>query len=144
MRLVLVISPRVAHYVENLPLRPDMRVLEVGCGPGVAARVISHLLTTGTILAIDRSATAIAAAIAGSADEIASGRLEFRQAAVEDFALKPSDHLFDLAFAMRVGALDGRHPELEAKALARLKAALKADGLLLIDYQPPRRCKELG
>ena len=143
MRSVVGISSRIANYVDRLPLRSDMRVLEIGCGPGVAARLISQRLATGTVLAIDRSATAIASAISGSADEIAAGRLEFRQSAVEDFALELSDGLFDLAFAMRVGALDGRHPQLEARALAAIKAALRPDGLLLIDDQDARHGRDL-
>lgn len=133
------VSPRIAQYLAALPLRPDMAVLEIGCGPGVAAREIARMLTTGHILAIDRSAKAIGAAKAGSGPELDSGRLEFRQAAVEGFALAPGEARFDLAFAMRVGALDGRHPELEQAALARLKAALKPEGLLFIDNRPPIR-----
>jgi trans-aconitate methyltransferase len=138
------ISPRIANYVAALPLRPDMRVLEIGCGPGVAARAVSALLTTGTILAIDRSAAAIATATDGSADEIASGRLAFRRVAVEDFELQAGEQPFDLAFAMRVGALDGRHPELEARALSRLRAALSPDGILLIDDQKPLSGTDIG
>lgn len=138
------ISPRIANYVGNLPLRADMRVLEIGCGPGVSARAVSRLLTAGFVLAIDRSPKAIAAAKAGSKVEMASGKLQFCEVGIEDFALKPSDALFDLAFAMRVGALDGRHPELEAKALANIKAALKPDGILLIDDQPARSGRDLA
>jgi 2-polyprenyl-3-methyl-5-hydroxy-6-metoxy-1,4-benzoquinol methylase len=138
------ISPRIAVAIAALPLRPDMRVLEVGCGPGVAARAISRMLTTGNIVAIDRSAKAIEQAIAGSTAELASGRLEFRQAAVEDFILAPDEARFDLVFAMRVGALDGRHAELERQAMACLKAALKPDGLLCIDDRPPVRGRDIA
>lgn len=121
-----------------------MSVLEIGCGPGVAARQIAHVLIEGRILAIDRSAKAIAAAIAGSADEMATGRLDFRQVAVEDFVLLPGEAPFDLAFAMRVGALDGRHRELEAVALGRLKGALKPDGLLIVDSNMPIRARDIA
>jgi len=137
------ISPRLAACVAALPLRPHMRVLEIGCGPGVAARAIARLLTTGRIVAIDRSQRAISQAIAGSAPELATGRLEFRLAAVEDFVLAPSEAPFDLAFALRVGALDGRHPELEAAALSRIGSALRPEALLLIDDRPPIRAGDL-
>ena len=137
------ISPRIADFVAHLPLRPDIRVLEIGCGPGVAARAVARQLTTGHILAIDRSAKAIALATAGSAADLATGRLEFRLCAVEEFTLDPSDEPFDLAFAMRVGALDGRHPELEAAALARIRAALQPNGVLLIDDRPAIPASEL-
>ena len=137
------ISQRIAHGVARLPLRPGMRVLEIGCGPGVAAREVARLLTSGRSVAIDRSAKAIALAQAGSTAEIASGRLEFRQCAAEAFSLQPGEALFDLVFAMRVGALDGRHPELEAAALSRIKAALTPDGLLLIDGRAPVKGRDL-
>ncbi|MDN3719799.1 hypothetical protein QW131_13005 [Roseibium salinum] len=45
---------------------------------------------------------------------------------------------------MRVGALDGRHAELEKKqARARLKAALKPEGLLIIDSREPVRGRDI-
>lgn len=133
------ISPRIARHVEGLPLRPGLRVLEIGCGPGVAAREVSRRIGDGKIVAIDRSAKAIKLAVAGSATDLATGRLEFRNAAIEDFELERGEDRFDLAFAMRVGALDGRHPEAGQRALKRLKAALKPDGLLYIDGAAPIR-----
>ena len=136
-------SPRIAAAIAALPLRPDMRVLEIGCGPGVAARAVSRVLIAGKIVAIDRSAKAIAQAVAGSAEELESGWLEFRHVAIEDFVLDPGEPPFDLAFAMRVGALDGRHPELERQAMARLKAALQPGGLLVIDDRAPVRATDL-
>jgi ubiquinone/menaquinone biosynthesis C-methylase UbiE len=136
----MALSPRLAAAVSALPLRPGMRVLEIGCGPGAAAREVARRVGDGGfVLAIDRSAKAVAQADAGSADEIASGRLEFRQAAVEDFELRPDDAPFDLAFALRVGAFDGRHPEIEARALARVAAALRPGAELLIDGGDPLR-----
>ncbi|MHA6299418.1 class I SAM-dependent methyltransferase [Devosia sp. CAU 1758] len=131
------ISPRIVQAIAALPIRSDMRIIEIGCGPGVAARAISRMLTTGKIVAIDRSAKAIALAQAGSAEELAAGQLEYRHCAIEDFVLEADEPLFDLAFAMRVGALDGRHPKLQKEAMARLKAALRPDGLLCIDDRAP-------
>jgi cyclopropane fatty-acyl-phospholipid synthase-like methyltransferase len=82
------LSARLAEIVDALPLKPGMRVLEVGCGPGAMAREMARRLGgRGHVLAIDRSATAIAQAEAGSADEIAAGTLSFRRAAAETFAL---------------------------------------------------------
>ena len=57
------ISPRLAEIVEALPLRPGMRVLEIGCGSGVAARAVLERIGAGQVLAIDRSAKAIAQAM---------------------------------------------------------------------------------
>jgi ubiquinone/menaquinone biosynthesis C-methylase UbiE len=72
------LSPRLQGVVEALPLRPDSRVLEIGCGPAAAARAVAARLTTGHILAIDRSAAAISQARAAAHDEIASGRMSVR------------------------------------------------------------------
>ena len=47
--------------------------------------------------------------------------------------------MFDLAFAVRVGALDGRHPELEARARQRIADALTPHGRLFIDGGDPLR-----
>jgi SAM-dependent methyltransferase len=133
------LSPRLAAIVDALPLRRGIRVLEIGCGPGAAARAIAMRLDGGQITAIDRSAKAIAQAIAGSKRELATGRLVFRQAAIEDFELEEGERPYDLAFAIRVGALDGRHPEAGRRALQRIRKALKKGGRLLIDGGDPLR-----
>ena len=62
------LSPRLQAVVAALPLRLDSRILEIGCGPEAAARAVAARLTTGRILAIDRSAAAIAQARAAAAD----------------------------------------------------------------------------
>ena len=132
-------SPRLAEIVAALPLEPHLRVLEIGCGPGAAARAVAARLTTGHILAIDRSPAAIAQARKNAAAEIASGRLSVRQVAAEDFTLQPDEEPFDLVFAIRVGALDGRHPEAGQRALQRIAAATVPGARLFIDGGQPLR-----
>ena len=132
------VSPRIAEFVNALPLEPGLRVLEIGCGPGVAAREVSRRIGSGFILGVDRSSKAIDLALKGSAAEMAAGRLGFREIAIEDFQLGPELEPFDIAFAMRVGALDGRHPEAGKLAIARIKQALKFGGHLFIDGAPIR------
>jgi protein-L-isoaspartate O-methyltransferase len=122
---VVSLSPRLAAIVDALPLRPASRVLEIGCGPGAAARVVAERVSY--VLAIDRSAKAIAQARA------IPSAAEFRQVAIEDFVLEPGVAPFDLVFAVRVGALDGRHPG-EA-AMRRIAEATTADARLFVDGQ---------
>ncbi|WP_141576339.1 cyclopropane-fatty-acyl-phospholipid synthase family protein [Actinomadura sp. WMMA1423] len=133
------LSPRLAEIVDALPLAPGMRVLEIGCGPGAAARAVAARLDGGHIVAIDRSARAVAQAEAASAEEIAAGRMSVRRAAIEDFTLDAGEAPFDLVFAVRVGALDGRHPEAGRRALQRIGAVLAPGGRLLIDGGDPLR-----
>jgi cyclopropane fatty-acyl-phospholipid synthase-like methyltransferase len=133
------LSPRLAEIVDALPLTPHARVLEIGCGPGAAARAVAARLVTGHVLAIDRSAKAVAQALANSGNEIAAGRMSIRQAAAEDFALEPDEAPFDIVFAIRVGALDGRHPEAGRKALRRIAAAMSPGGRMFIDGGEPLR-----
>ena len=133
------LSSRLGAIVDALPLRAGLRVLEIGCGPGAAARAVAGRIGDGHILAIDRSASAIRQAIAASAAEIAAGRLAFRHVAVEDFVREEGEAPFDIAFAVRVGALDGRHPEAGRRALARIAAALTPAGRLFIDGGDPLR-----
>lgn len=61
-----------------------------------------------------QTANHIAQAHASSVDHVAKGRLLFRRVAAEDYILLPEDETFDIVFAVRLGALDGRHPELAA------------------------------
>lgn len=132
-------SPRLRKILDALPLAPGMRVLEIGCGPGALAREMARRIDSGYVLAIDRSPRAIAQAVAASQAEIATGTLRFRQVAVEDFQREEGEPPYDLAIAIRVGALDGRHPELEAEAHRRIAAALTTKGRLYIDGGDPLR-----
>jgi SAM-dependent methyltransferase len=122
-----VASARIREAVDALPLKAGIRVLEIGCGPGVAAREIVRRWPDVYVLGIDRSPTAIAQAIAGSQQEIAAGQLLTKEAR------------FHLAFALRVGALDGRHPTVGAIALPRIRAALVRGGRLFLDGGNPLR-----
>lgn len=131
------LSKRLGEVVEVLPLKKGIRVLEIGCGPGAAAREIARRIDPGHILAIDRSAKAIRQAITNAKNEIATGSLSFRQVAVENFVLVDNEKPFDIAFAVRVGALDGRHPELEKKALSNIARVLTKKGKMFIDGGNP-------
>jgi SAM-dependent methyltransferase len=133
------LSPRLAAVVDALPLWPQARVLEIGCGPGAAARAVAERLTAGHVLAIDRSAAAIAQARSTCAAEIASGRLALRRVAAEDLDLVDGEEPYDVVFAVRVGALDGRHPAAGELALRRIAAVTTAGARLFVDGGTPLR-----
>lgn len=129
----MTLSPRLRAAVDALPLRPGMRVLEVGGAPGAAAREVARRVHPGHVLVIDRSARGIELTRQACADEIDAGLLDVRRVAVEDAHLAPGETPYDLAFACRVGVLDGRHPERRQEALANLRAMLVPHGPILID-----------
>lgn len=134
------LSARLAEIVDALPLRPGQRMLEIGGAPGAAAKEVAKRIgPDGHILVIDRSAKGVALTERNAAAEIAAGVLSVRLVAAEDFELLPGESPFDLAFAVRVGAFDGRHPAKGRIARARVAAALAPGGRLLIDGGDPLR-----
>lgn len=131
------LSERLAEVVDALPLRPGMRVLEIGGAPGAAARAVARRLGNGHILVIDRSARGVALIERHASAEIAAGLLSVRHVAAEDFRPLPGEPPFDLAFAIRVGALDGRHPDAGKLARQRIAATLTPAGKLFLDGGDP-------
>ena len=101
-------SERLRSIVESLDIRPDDRVLEIGCGHGVAATLVCVRLSEGRLTAVDRSAKMIEAATRRNKEHVASGRAEFLVASLEELDL--GGRRFDTIFAVRVG-LFHRDPE---------------------------------
>src|ERR687893_1166397 len=95
------VSERLRSVVDKLDIRPDERVLEIGCGHGVAATLVCERLEEGHLTAIDRSAKMIQAATRRNAAYVEAGRAEFLVASLEDLDL--GDRCFDKIFAVRVG-----------------------------------------
>jgi ubiquinone/menaquinone biosynthesis C-methylase UbiE len=101
-------SERLEAVVDELGIRPDDRVLEIGCGHGVAATMVCERLEGGRLTAVDRSPKMIEAAARRNAAYVAAGKAEFLVQDLE--ALDLGDRRFDLIFAVRVGLFD-REPE---------------------------------
>jgi ubiquinone/menaquinone biosynthesis C-methylase UbiE len=108
------VSERLRRVVDRLGIQPDDRVLEIGCGHGVAATMVCERLETGRLTAIDRSRKMVEAAARRNAAHVEAGRAEFLVATLEDADL--GERRFDKIFAVRVG-LFHREPAL-ARALA--------------------------
>jgi len=126
---------RLLSVVEQLDIRPDDRVLEIGCGHGVAATLVCERLEEGHFTAVDRSAKMIQAATRRNAAYIEAGRVEFLVATFEDLDLE--DRRFDKIFAVRVG-LFHRDPE---RARSIVERWLAPGGAVFFD-QPTNRRKE--
>lgn len=142
--MAAALSTRLLGVVDALPLRPGLRVLEVGGAPGAAAREVARRVgDAGHVLVLDRSATGIELTRQNCAAELERGVLSTLCAPVEDFELPRGTALFDLAFACRVGALDGRHPALYEAALRSIGRALRSQGALYVDTGHPLHRIEL-
>jgi len=127
------VTGRLEAIVDRLELRPGDRVLEIGCGHGVAATLVCERLETGHLTAIDRSPAMIVAAARRNAEFVAAGRAEFLVAALEDVDL--GERRFDVAFAVRVG-LFRSEPERARELVARW---LAPGGHVLAVFDPPAR-----
>lgn len=136
----MTLSDRLAAVVADLPLRPGLRVIEVGGAPGAAARAVAQRVAPGGhVLVLDRSAKGVDAVRRTCETEIEAGLLSVRTTTVEAAALAPGEQPYDLAFACRVGVLDGRHPAGYAAAVAALRAMLRPGAPILIDTGSPLR-----
>ena len=133
------LSPRLSEIMDALPIRPGMRVLEIGGAPGIAARAIVERIPEVHVLVIDRSEKGVAQMERLATAEIAAGRMSVRCIPAEEFELAPGEAPYDLAFAIRVGALDGRHPRAGEQVRDRMSAALVKGGKLLVDGGDPLR-----
>ncbi|GII04180.1 class I SAM-dependent methyltransferase [Planobispora takensis] len=126
------IPERLLWAVETLQVGPADRVLEIGCGRGVAAELVCERLTDGTIIAVDRSDKAIDAARRRNAANVAAGRAVFRVAALESSDFE--DDSFEKIFAVNVNLFWTRSPAAEIGLLRRW---LAPGGGLYLFYEPP-------
>jgi cyclopropane fatty-acyl-phospholipid synthase-like methyltransferase len=124
-------SERLEAIVDQLGVRPDDRVLEIGCGHGVAATMVCERLERGRLTAIDRSAKMIDAAARRNAAYVDAGKAEFLVASLEDLDL--GERRFDVIFAVRVGLFQ-REPE---RARALVDAWLAPGGSVHTFFDPP-------
>ena len=135
-------SERLVWAVDTLEVRPADRLLEVGCGHGVAVSLVCEKLTTGTITAIDRSPKMIEMATRRNREHVASGRAVLESVALQDADL--GDRRFDKVFAFNVAPF-WLQPEA---ALGSVRDHLAPDGTVYIFWDArhfaPERAGDLG
>jgi ubiquinone/menaquinone biosynthesis C-methylase UbiE len=93
-------SERFVWAVDTLALDSGDRVLEVGCGHGVAVSLVCERLTSGQIVAIDRSKKMVEMATRRNRGHVAEGRAVLRTAALEEADF--GKERFDKAFAFNL------------------------------------------
>lgn len=124
-------SERLRKIIEQIDIQPSDRVLEIGCGHGIAAAFICEHLVDGHLLAVDRSAKMIEVARRRNVAHAVSGRAQFLIADIE--ALNFGERRFEKILAVRLG-LFHREPERARKLVERW---LAPGGRVLAVYDQP-------
>ena len=135
-------SERFIWAVDTLEVGPADRLLEVGCGHGVAVSLVCERLTTGTITAIDRSPKMIEMAIQRNREHVDAGKAVLEAIALEDADL--GDRRFDKVFAFNVAPF-----WLQPKAaLDAVREHLARDGAFYLFWDArhfsPERARDIG
>jgi cyclopropane fatty-acyl-phospholipid synthase-like methyltransferase len=124
-------AERLVWAVETLAVEPTDRLLEIGCGHGVAVSLVCERLNGGRITAIDRSAKMIAMAEKRNRVYVDTGRAAFQVASLAEAVF--GEERFGKIFAVNVGLFRaGRAAEL-----ATIKRHLTPDGALYLFHQDP-------
>jgi protein-L-isoaspartate O-methyltransferase len=121
-------NPRLDWTVGQLALEPSMRVLEVGCGHGVAATTVLARLTSGAYVGLDRSPAMVHAAERRNHDAVVAGRATF---VTGSFPADAPEGPFDRVFAARVA------PMAVSASLVAARRALVPAGLLVLSFDAP-------
>ena len=123
------VPARIRWAVQVLDPRPGERILEIGCGPGVAAGLVCAHLDGGHLLAVDRSPVAVERTAKRHPGMIEAGRLTVRESSLGALDLPAA--ALDKAFAVNVNLFWTRDPSPEAGLLWR---ALRPGGVLHVLY----------
>ncbi len=146
-----VMSHRRSNVVRNrwavglLDIEGDARVLELGCGPGVALAALAEQAVEGLVVGVDHSPVMIRYAGRRNAAAVAAGRVRLVCASVEDLLpvagdergpmevpAAPFDMPFDAVLAVNnVGFWS--EPEVR---LAGVRHLLRPGGLIAVAHQP--------
>lgn len=129
--MVTKASERLAWAVDQLEVEPKHRLLEIGCGHGVAVSLVCQKLARGSVLAIDRSAKMIKAAEQRNAEHIAAGKASFQTVSLHEADF--GDARFDKIFAIHVGVFLRGKPTREMEIIRRI---LAPGGRLYLPNQP--------
>jgi cyclopropane fatty-acyl-phospholipid synthase-like methyltransferase len=127
----MAIPERIVWAIGHLDIGPGERLLEIGCGRGVAMALAAERLVDGHIVGLDRSEGAIGSAKDRNHAAIAAGKASVVLGRLADYAT--SGVAFDTVFAINVNLF-----WLEAaRELAVIRSLLVPRGRLLLFFEPP-------
>jgi ubiquinone/menaquinone biosynthesis C-methylase UbiE len=121
---------RNSWAVSLLDVQPDDRVLEIGCGPGLAILGLSRIAHEGYVCGIDHSELMLWRAKRLNAEGIERGVVDLRLASVDH--LPAFDEPFDKILAVNA-MLFWRVPVARLEKLRRL---LRSGGVTAVAHQP--------
>ncbi len=119
-----------AWTVDRLGIAPDDRVLEIGCGPGIAIAEIAKKLETGLVVGVDHSIVMIDQATLRNHTAMRAGRVELSNRGIDDLPMVIDGYtkvvaINVLQFLPNLG--------LACSAIAKVMAP---GGVLAVTYQP--------
>lgn len=118
--------------VDVLDVQPTERVLELGCGPGVAVAALAARAVDGLVVGVDHSPVMIAQAGRRNVSAVRAGRVRLVEASVERLTVE--DGPFDAALAVNTATM---WPDPPAR-LRELRRLLRPGGRMALVSQP--RC----
>lgn len=116
--------------VDLMALSPDSRVLEIGCGPGLALAKCASVVTSGRVVGLDHSEVMIRQARNRLREQCAADRVTLIEGGIDRLANWPG--AFDRIFSLNVIQFQSdKHGFFGA-----VYEALATGGLCLTTYQP--------
>ncbi len=122
--------------IELIAAEETARVLEIGCGPGLALAATCEFVTAGRIVGLDHSPLMLAHAARRNRHAIETGRLQLHLGGLDSLAALNPD--FDVVYSINVAMFWRDRPS----ALRAIHRVLRPHGLLATTYQPRHRGAE--
>jgi SAM-dependent methyltransferase len=125
-------------YFEEIDIKPDMRILDVGCGVGRTTLELASMVPEGEVVGID-----INPALTACANQLAQlfefgNRIRFFSGDIVEKGTIPKDETFDLIYSRHVIA------DLKQEGLRELTRHLESDGLFVALEPDYSLCRVYG